>query len=46
MPVIIRAPRQLANAEPRVAEAGGRILAHYYDGESGTGTLAVRSKGV
>jgi site-specific DNA recombinase len=38
-------PRQLGNAEARVAEGGGRIVAHYYDVESGTGTLAGRGKG-
>ncbi len=38
-------PRQLGNAEARVAEGGGRIVAHFYDVESGTGTLAARGKG-
>src|SRR6266542_74551 len=38
-------PRQLGNAEARVAEGGGRIVAHYYDVESGTGTQAARGKG-
>src|SRR5205085_11222265 len=38
-------PRQLGNAETRVEESGGRIVAHYYDVESGTGTLAARGKG-
>jgi hypothetical protein len=38
-------PRQLGNAENRVAESGGRIVAHNYDVESGTGTLAARGRG-
>ncbi len=38
-------PRQLANAERQVAESGGRIVAHYYDIESGTGTYAARGSG-
>jgi len=38
-------PRQLANTESRVTKAGGRIVAHYYDIESGTGALAGRGKG-
>ncbi len=38
-------PRQLANAERQVAEAGGRIVAHYYDIESGTRTYAARGSG-
>ena len=38
-------PRQLQNAERQVAEAGGRIVAHYYDIESGTGAYAARGSG-
>lgn|GEM_PF-665672 len=38
-------PRQLANAERQVAESGGRIVAHYYDIESGTRTYAARGSG-
>ena len=38
-------PRQLQNAERQVAEAGGRIVAHYYDIESGTGSYAARGAG-
>jgi len=38
-------PRQLQNAERQVAEAGGRIVAHYYDIESGTGSYAARGSG-
>ncbi|MGH9077918.1 MAG: recombinase family protein, partial [Acidimicrobiales bacterium] len=38
-------PRQLANAERQVAEAGGRIVAHYYDIESGTRTYDARGSG-
>jgi hypothetical protein len=38
-------PRQLANAERQVEEAGGRIVAHYYDIESGTRTYAARGSG-
>ncbi|HXY43779.1 MAG TPA: recombinase family protein [Acidimicrobiales bacterium] len=38
-------PRQLQNAERQVNESGGRIIAHYYDIESGTGTYAVRGSG-
>lgn len=38
-------PRQLANAERAVAEAGGRIVAHYYDIESGARTYATRGSG-
>ncbi len=38
-------PRQLANAERQVEEAGGRIVAHYYDIESGTGTYSARGSG-
>jgi site-specific DNA recombinase len=38
-------PRQLQNAERQVAEAGGRIVAHYYDIESGTRTYAARGSG-
>ena len=38
-------PRQLQNAERQVAEAGGRIVAHYYDIESGTRSYAARGSG-
>ena len=38
-------PRQLANAERQVEEAGGRIVAHYYDIESGTRAYAARGSG-
>ncbi len=38
-------PRQLNNAERQVNESGGRIVAHYYDIESGTGTYALRGSG-
>ncbi|HET9016116.1 MAG TPA: hypothetical protein VFN57_11000 [Thermomicrobiaceae bacterium] len=38
-------PRQLQNAERQVAEAGGRIVAHYYDIESGTRAYAARGSG-
>ncbi len=38
-------PRQLQNAERQVAEAGGRIVAHYYDIESGTRAYAERGSG-
>jgi site-specific DNA recombinase len=38
-------PRQLANAERQVADSGGRIVAHYYDIESGTRTYAARGSG-
>ncbi len=38
-------PRQLANAERLVAESGGRIVAHYYDIESGTRAYADRGSG-
>jgi hypothetical protein len=37
--------RQLQNAERQVAEASGRIVAHYYDIESGTGSYAARGSG-
>ena len=38
-------PRQLTNAEHLVAESGGRIVAHYYDIESGTRAYADRGSG-
>ena len=38
-------PRQLANAERLVAESGGRIVAHYYDIESGTRAYTARGSG-
>ena len=38
-------PRQLANAERQVEEAGGRIVAHYYDIESGTRAYSARGSG-
>jgi site-specific DNA recombinase len=38
-------PRQLQNAERQVAETGGRIVAHYYDIESGTCSYAARGSG-
>jgi site-specific DNA recombinase len=38
-------PRQLANAERQVEDAGGRIVAHYYDIESGTRSYAARGSG-
>ena len=38
-------PRQLANAERQVEEAGGRIVAHYYDIESGTRAYTARGSG-
>ncbi|MDA8360266.1 MAG: recombinase family protein, partial [Actinomycetota bacterium] len=38
-------PRQLQNAERQVEEAGGRIVAHYYDIESGTRAYAARGSG-
>ena len=38
-------PRQLAHAERQVAEAGGRIVAHNFDIESGTRALAARGSG-
>ncbi|MDA8292314.1 MAG: recombinase family protein [Actinomycetota bacterium] len=38
-------PRQLANAERQVEEAGGRIVAHYYDIESGTRAYNARGSG-
>ena len=37
-------PRQLANAERQVEEAGGRIVAHYYDIESGTRAYTARAR--
>jgi len=38
-------PRQLANCERAVAEAGGRIVAHFYDVESGAMGLDQRGSG-
>ena len=38
-------PRQLANCEKAVAEAGGRIVAHFYDVESGAMRLEARGSG-
>jgi site-specific DNA recombinase len=38
-------PRQLANCERAVAEAGGRIVAHFYDVESGAMHLDARGSG-
>ena len=38
-------PRQLANRERAVAEAGGRIAAHFYDVESGAMRLEGRGSG-
>jgi site-specific DNA recombinase len=38
-------PRQLANCEKAVAEAGGRIVAHFYDVESGATRLDARGSG-
>jgi DNA invertase Pin-like site-specific DNA recombinase len=38
-------PRQLTNAERLVADSGGRIVAHYYDIESGTRAYADRGSG-
>jgi site-specific DNA recombinase len=38
-------PRQLANAERQVGEAGGRVVGHYFDVESGTGGYAARGSG-
>ena len=38
-------PRQLANCERAVAEAGGRIAAHFYDVESGAMRLEGRGSG-
>ena len=38
-------PRQLANAERRVADSGGRIVAHFYDIESGTRRYDARGSG-
>jgi site-specific DNA recombinase len=38
-------PRQLANAERQVEEAGGRIVAHFYDIESGTRAYTARGSG-
>jgi site-specific DNA recombinase len=38
-------PRQLANCEKAVTEAGGRIVAHFYDVESGAMSLDARGSG-
>ncbi|HVB27145.1 MAG TPA: recombinase family protein, partial [Mycobacteriales bacterium] len=38
-------PRQLGNAERQVADSGGRIVAHYYDIESGTRAYTDRGSG-
>ena len=38
-------PRQLANTEHQVEEAGGRIVAHFYDIESGTRAYTARGSG-
>jgi site-specific DNA recombinase len=38
-------PRQLANCERAVADAGGRIVAHFYDVESGAMRLDLRGSG-
>ncbi len=38
-------PRQLANCERAVAEAGGRVVAHFYDVESGAMRLDQRGLG-
>ena len=38
-------PRQLQNAERHVEEASGRVVAHYYDIESGTRAYAARGSG-
>lgn len=38
-------PRQLANSGRAVAEAGGRIVAHFYDVESGAMRLDARGSG-
>ncbi len=38
-------PRQLANCEKAVAETGGRIVAHFYDVESGAIHLDARGSG-
>ncbi|MBA3630269.1 MAG: recombinase family protein [Actinobacteria bacterium] len=38
-------PRQLANCERAVAEAGGCIVAHFYDVESGAMRLEGRGSG-
>ncbi len=38
-------PRQLANAQRQVEQAGGRIVGHYFDVESGTGGYAARGSG-
>ena len=38
-------PRQLANAERQVDEAGGRIVGHYFDIESGTRAYSARGSG-
>jgi site-specific DNA recombinase len=38
-------PRQLANCERAVEEAGGRVVAHFYDVESGAMRLDQRGSG-
>ena len=38
-------PRQLGNVERAVGDAGGRVVAHYYDIESGTRAYAERGSG-
>jgi site-specific DNA recombinase len=38
-------PRQLANCERAVAEVGGRVVAHFYDVESGAMSLDARGSG-
>src|SRR5437588_4577724 len=38
-------PRQLANAECQVADSGGRIVAHYFDIESGSRDYRSRGSG-
>jgi site-specific DNA recombinase len=38
-------PRQLANCEKAVAKTGGRIVAHFYDVESGAMHLDARGSG-
>jgi DNA invertase Pin-like site-specific DNA recombinase len=38
-------PRQLANCEKAVAEAGGRVVAHFYDVESGAMRFDARGSG-
>ena len=38
-------PRQLANCERATAQIGGRIVAHYYDVESGGSRFEARGSG-